>query len=553
MTPLKRMQKFLPWLLAALVLLTALFAWHLQKSQHTRDTDRFNALLGEISPRFFYHVNLAQALAGQVQKYAQMGGSNWTDFQPETEWLQRFPYCQGYGYAQRQGDALRVVHETFREGQGTPGRNLMENKEIRDAWEEAMRNGKSAATQPFPSPGDGSEKVILMVRPVFAGNRAPAGEEARRAEVKGAAYSYADPDLLFDVAMKSTDRDLMAVERLAWEAPVEKSDFVRTLSVSINGFGWKFRVTPGPDFYSVSDHRTPYLILGGGLFLATGILGLTRLQERRRLELESLNRSLDQRVASLTESLAKENEQLRAAEAESARLLARERELGELKGRVVSTVSHEFRTPLSVILSSSEILRVYHDKLDDTQRHDYLVSIEDSVTRMNSLIQGVLAFGKAGAGRLGFAPEKRPPLHLLQEIVGESLSATSRRCPITLQCSGLEEEAWLDPTLLRLILGNLLGNAVKYSAEGSPVELEARREGDRLILRVSDHGMGIPERDLPVLFEAFHRGHNTHGIPGTGLGLSIVKHLAQAFGGSVGLDSRLREGSTFRVSLPRVK
>lgn len=545
-----RISRLLPWFLVLLVLLPAAAAWYLQQTQHRRDVERFNEHLADVSPRFFQHVNLAQALASQVQKWVQTGGTDWAEFKPETDWHERLPYSFGYGYAELRDGKLAVAHETLRSGKPAEGRNLLETKVIETAWREALRNGTGATTVPFAAVAEAPADLILIARPVYSGRKVPETPEARTSAAIGLAYSLADPDLLFTHGMKSADRKFLAVERLAWDAPVEKSDLVRTLVVSISGFGWKFRVTPGPEFFSVSDHRTPYLILAAGLMLAAGVIALHRMQETRRRELEEINRGLDLRVASLTASLARENEQLRLAEAQSAKALARERELGELKGRVVSTVSHEFRTPLSVILSSSEILRVYHEKLDPAQRLDYLVSIEDSVRRMNSLIQGVLAFGKAGAGKLGFNPEKFETEPLLRQIVGESLSATSRKCPITLETQDLPAELWVDPVLFRLILGNLLGNAVKYSPAGSPVTAIARREGDRLLLAISDRGIGIPERDLPGLFEAFHRGHNTHGIPGTGLGLSIVRSCAERHGGTVTVSSVEGEGSTFTVDLP---
>ena len=130
------------------------------------------------------------------------------------------------------------------------------------------------------------------------------------------------------------------------------------------------------------------------------------------------------------------------------------------------------------------------------------------------------------------------------------MSATSERCRIIFECEKIEPGARSDATLLRTILVNLLGNAVKYSPAGTDVELRLSREGADAIFTVRDHGSGVPPEELPRLFSSFHRGRGTEGIPGTGLGLAIVKRCAEALGGAVTAHNAEGGGAEFTVRLP---
>jgi len=148
---------------------------------------------------------------------------------------------------------------------------------------------------------------------------------------------------------------------------------------------------------------------------------------------------------------------------------------------------------------------------------------------------------------------RREPFQLAdfcQRVLDEQLSVTNRKCPIELHCE-IDAEAEGDEALLRHILNNLISNAVKYSAEGSPVRLRVRRDGAIAIFEVQDDGIGIEPADQKLLFTAFQRGKNVGTIPGTGLGLVIVKRCADLHGGLLSLESEPNKGSRFifRVSL----
>jgi signal transduction histidine kinase len=154
------------------------------------------------------------------------------------------------------------------------------------------------------------------------------------------------------------------------------------------------------------------------------------------------------------------------------------------------------------------------------------------------------------AGKLAHKPALLDIDTLARKLTDESHSATSRRCPIEWRAENDLAGANADESLLRHILTNLLSNAVKYSPEGSTVTFTGRREGPMLVLTVEDRGIGIPEADLPQLFEAFHRAGNVGDVPGTGLGLVIIKRCAELHRGSVQVKSPPGGGTTFTVRVP---
>jgi PAS domain S-box-containing protein len=242
-------------------------------------------------------------------------------------------------------------------------------------------------------------------------------------------------------------------------------------------------------------------------------------------------------------------DQLRTEET-MRRALEHERELGELRARFTAIVSHEFRTPLGIIMSAVELLRNYFDRLDEPRREELLGDIHQSTRRMAELMEQVLLLGRADAGKLSFSPAPVELETLCLKLVDEALSATIRKCPVSLACSGDFTGAMADEPLLRHIFSNLLSNAAKYSPEGCPVEFTVVREDQDAVFAVEDRGIGIPVEDQARMFEAFHRAGNVAEIPGSGLGLLITKRCVELHGGSIGFVSARGEGTTFTVRLP---
>ena len=250
--------------------------------------------------------------------------------------------------------------------------------------------------------------------------------------------------------------------------------------------------------------------------------------------------------AALTESESR----LRQSLVETERSLAQEKELSELKSRFVSMVSHEFRTPLGIIMSSAEILEAYLDRLPPEERRENLRDILQSSQHMARMMEEVLLLGRVEAGKMSCRPRPLDLAVLCAKLADEVTSATAERCPIALKLPPELREAMADESLLRHILTNLLNNAVKYSPPGVTIHFTLECRDYLAIFSVRDRGIGIPEADQRQLFQAFHRGRNVGETAGTGLGMVIVKHCVQLHGGRIAFESREGQGSTFTVALP---
>jgi len=244
-------------------------------------------------------------------------------------------------------------------------------------------------------------------------------------------------------------------------------------------------------------------------------------------------------------------------EQELRNALARERDLSELKSRFVSMASHEFRTPLATILSSAELIEDHGARLPAAEQAEVIGLIKGAVKRMTEMVEQVLLIGKAEAGGMEFNPAPLDAGKLCRTLVEEARRAGT---VISLEVTGRGSERALDEKLLRHILSNLLSNAVKYSPSGTSnagrgargIALRLACDPDALTFKVIDRGIGIPETDLARMFDSFHRGANVGGIEGTGLGLAIVRECVQRHGGSISVESRVGQGSTFTVRVPAV-
>jgi PAS domain S-box-containing protein len=259
----------------------------------------------------------------------------------------------------------------------------------------------------------------------------------------------------------------------------------------------------------------------------------------------------DDKVRGLVCSVRDITERKRA-EQELREALEKERELNELKSRFVSIVSHEFRTPLTTILSSSQLVKRYRDRLSEERQIGYLDKIETQVYRLTELLEDVLTLSKAEAVGFQFNPEPLDLETFCRSLVEEIQAITNTPHRMVFSTSGSCDGFSGDEKLLRHIVTNLLTNAIKYSPQGGSVQLTLACEDRHAVLHIKDEGLGIPEEDQKHLFEPFHRAKNVGSISGTGLGLPIVKRAVDAHGGSITVDSQVGSGTTFSVRLPLV-
>jgi PAS domain S-box-containing protein len=229
--------------------------------------------------------------------------------------------------------------------------------------------------------------------------------------------------------------------------------------------------------------------------------------------------------------------------------IRKEQELVALKERFISTVSHEFRTPLAVITSSGEILRLYGDRIDETKRQERVSQILNSALGMKTLMDQVLTLNRLQHARDRFSPSPQDVVRLCHNLVEQARvgRGTARTIAFVHDDIGLVP---VDDRLLQHILLNLLTNALKYSPDDSVVTLRVRSVAAELVIDVEDHGMGIPPEDQARLFEPFHRAANASQIEGTGLGLAIVRENVELHGGTISFVSTMGVGTTFTVRLP---
>jgi signal transduction histidine kinase len=234
----------------------------------------------------------------------------------------------------------------------------------------------------------------------------------------------------------------------------------------------------------------------------------------------------------------------------SAAELAEERSrLAELKANFVTQASHEFRTPLAVILACCTALKRYAARMTPEEQRRRLTKIHASVRHMTELIEDVLTLGRGESGKLACVPQASDLEALCQEVVADVEAASAAAQGIALRCTSSGRDAMIDPKLVRQILRNLLSNALKYSPDGTTVWLDVTRGDGVIVFRVTDHGIGIPPEDQKAIFEPFHRAANVGKIPGSGLGLAIAQEAIGLHGGAISVDSALGRGTTFTVTL----
>jgi signal transduction histidine kinase len=261
--------------------------------------------------------------------------------------------------------------------------------------------------------------------------------------------------------------------------------------------------------------------------LTTVAVGLSLALEREHL-LDSLRRA--------AETLAEQNERLR--------------ELDQMKDQFVSSVSHELRTPLTSMVGYLElILDGEVGPVQGEQRH-FLEIVSRNCDRLNRLVDDILFVARVDAGRLSLEHEW-VDLSRLAADSGETARGAAAAKQIDIRVDADESlPVWADPTRMTQLLDNLLSNAVKFTPPNGTVSVTASRHGDVARLKVSDTGVGIPEQEIPKLFDRFFRASTAVTTPGTGLGLSIVKSIIEAHGGTISVESEEQSGTTFSVELP---
>jgi PAS domain S-box-containing protein len=235
------------------------------------------------------------------------------------------------------------------------------------------------------------------------------------------------------------------------------------------------------------------------------------------------------------------------------RALQKEKELGDLKFRLVSMASHEFRTPLATILVATDILKNYRPRLDDAEIDRRLQKIQDQVDHLRKVIDDVLVLSQAQQARpIDFTPVETDMDAFCRELLEEFQSFPEMQHTFDYACTPSPLCVSIDLRLMRQALANLLANAIKYAPHNKLIRVSVWHEGTDLFFSIADGGIGIPEADLKRLFDPFYRGANVGVIPGTGLGLAIVKQAIDLHQGTILVDSQVEVGTTITLKLPIV-
>ncbi len=265
---------------------------------------------------------------------------------------------------------------------------------------------------------------------------------------------------------------------------------------------------------------------------------------------EELERKVEERTVSLQKTVEKLNLQIKETEEKDKELRAalnKEKELGELKSRFVSVASHEFRTPLSTVLSSIYLLQKYTSSEDQPRREKHIQRIISSVNLLTDILNDFLSVGKIEEGKIQarfctFDIKKN-----ITETIAEMQSLCKAGQQIKFEHSG-NHEVELDPAMFKHITLNLLSNAIKFSPESSGIYISTNVDDGSVQLKVKDSGIGISKEDQEHLFERFFRANNAMNIQGTGLGLHIVSKYAELMNGKITCKSDVDQGTEFTVT-----
>lgn len=262
---------------------------------------------------------------------------------------------------------------------------------------------------------------------------------------------------------------------------------------------------------------------------------------------QKLREQLEEVVAKLEIS----NNNLKKAEKDIRKALNKEKELNELKSRFVTIASHEFRTPLSTILSSASLISRYREENEDEKRMKHVERIKSSVNNLKTILDDFLSISKIEEGKVYNLPSDFNLIEFSKEIIDDMQVMAKEGQEIVYTHQGNGTIVTLDKQLLKNILNNLLSNAIKYSSEAKKIVFSTVITEKLIKINVQDEGIGIPDADKEYLFDPFFRAQNAGNIQGTGLGLHIVKKYVDMMGGEMSYSSELDKGTLFTIVFPK--
>ena len=336
--------------------------------------------------------------------------------------------------------------------------------------------------------------------------------------------------------------------------PKEKHFGFKSNLMGLHKDGSEFSVTVGVNYLEIDDK----------IFLMGFISDITQ-QRKYEKEIQQMNLILENKVKARTEELAQAINELqdtnsnltlevkkrKIAEKHAIKLLEREKELHVMKSRFVSIASHEFRTPLSAVLTSAYLISMYKDSSQLEKRNKHIETIRESVHYLTGILENFLSLDKLESGKIWAVPTHFNITDMAEELIENMNNISKNGHQIVHIVKGKPEEVFLDKKLIQNILTNLLSNAIKYSSEDKKIEMQTHFNRDYILISVKDYGIGIPKNDQKHLFERFFRATNATNISGTGLGLNIIKKHLELLNGSISFTSKEGVGTTFIIKIPK--
>ena len=330
----------------------------------------------------------------------------------------------------------------------------------------------------------------------------------------------------------------------------------------------------GRDLYGITKNKKEFPLevglnpfnMNGKTYIMALVVDISVRKETEK-EIEILNSQLEKKINERTSELNNKIIQLKElnlnfeeeikkrviVEKKLKVALKKEIELNDLKTKFLSLVSHEFKTPLSGILTSTILLEKYKLSEQQDKRDKHLKTITNKVHYLNNILNDFLSIERLDSGKINYKFTTFNLSKVINEVIYNSNMLLKSGQRINIPQNIDEYNLHQDEKILELSLSNLLHNAIKYSPENTSIDFEINRKGKNIIFKVIDHGIGIPDRDQKHLFNRYFRAENVLTYPGTGIGLNIAKVHLKSLGGKIKFTSEENKGSTFIIKLPIIK
>jgi len=367
-------------------------------------------------------------------------------------------------------------------------------------------------------------------------------------------FGYTDADELIGRKMEILIPGRYHPQHVVDRAHYMEHPVTRPMGIGRDLFGVRKDGTEMPLEISLSSYKTNEDVFSIAFIsdISQRIEVQNKLTEQRlelaaiNKKMEALNEQLEKKVETRTFKLQETLQQLEASKDELSKALSKEKDLGELKSAFVSMASHEFRTPLSTILSSASLLAKYKLTEEQDKRDKHVQRIKSSVINLNNILNEFLSLGKIEDGKITAHKSNFDIKDLILQQINEMIEIFKPGQKVNYAHTG-NPEVTLDEVLFTNILINLLSNAAKFSAENKPVFVATNNSNGKLTFSIKDKGIGISKKDQEHLCEIFFRAANAINIPGTGVGLHIVAKYVEMMNGKLEIKSELDKGTEINI------